>query len=282
MKNFLLIELSDKSPQPDSSSAGRLMCSLSFVLLCHLRSIYVEFDTFFSSLFVLCLRVSLWDLLLFYVKGLYVLKKKRFSFSFSLTTRKANECVWKYLTFPLSPRHPQIRAATCGNWGKRASTGKREKACSLTGSGYEKGKIPWANFSPAAEIENENKNVWKLTKFPIKDLTFFSHQPFARSDDKAQNPDQKSLHKRRGQKEAKSLISSPKRFQLAKNLTINNYPTRGFRIHQSALFFIGSRADFFPSFFASVIGLVFAEMKKCFNHERDLLDNRNENCKSFF
>lgn len=145
-----------------------------------------------------------------------------------------------------SPRLPHTIGQHCV---ENVRTLKMKK----TGSGYEKEKF-WENF--LSRTEEGNKNVWKLTKFPIKHSSWTSGS-------KAENPDQKIA--------AKSLIFSPKRFQSAKNLTINNYPTRGFQIHQSALFFIGNGL-IFSAFLPNVIGLFFAEMKKCFNHGRDLLD----------
>lgn len=73
-----------------------------------------------------------------------------------------------------------------------------QKIASLTGSGYDEEEILVAFYVRRPRLkffESENgneKNVWKLTKFPIKDLTFFRIEA---GPGKAQNPDQKLLQK---------------------------------------------------------------------------------------
>lgn len=148
-EKLLLIELSDKSPQPDSSSAGRLTCSLSFVLLCHLRSIFVKLDTFRHSL---CFAFEP----LRFPRKVFTCSSR----NISLDNSKSKRMCLKIFNFTLPPRLPQIRAATCGNRGKRANTGKREnqeKTRSHDRKWLRKGKILGADFHLQSRLKMKIK-----------------------------------------------------------------------------------------------------------------------------
>lgn len=156
---------------------GRFMCSLSSVLLCHLRSIYVKLDTFCSR-HSLCLRKPL--RFIFCCESLYVF-------------RRMSTMCRKIFNFPVS--------ISCLKYGRRQCVRKLRKTCencemksrSLTGSGYEEGKILWA-FSSISQPRLEMCGA--LTKFPIKDLTFFTslvRQKSLKSGSKNRNKNSKNL-----------------------------------------------------------------------------------------
>jgi hypothetical protein len=131
------------------------------VLLCHLRSIYVKFDTF--SLLVLLSRpfASCFEINSCFVFARMSLRDSTFCLRTS-DRRRRRMCRKIFNFLPFFCAAPHIRA-----WKLRKRTceslkGDENCAPLVTGSGCEEGKIP------RPRVVNDGKRVRRLTKFPIK------------------------------------------------------------------------------------------------------------------
>lgn len=126
---------------------GRFMRSLCFVLLCHLRSIWVEFDTFCARAFEIYSSFT------------------SFSSSVSLRNDEWERGVWKYLIFPFFASNIYGRQRV-----EIAETCEKRKIIEMLA---DRKWLRWRRIRRPRLKRKTRKRVWKLTKLQIKDLARF-------------------------------------------------------------------------------------------------------------